>query len=175
MTSRDGETQRGTPAPVPERRDPLPHQYTVEVDDKACEHCERGQTWTVVGPDGAGIGESFADQADAEETCEMLNAAFEEGLRRAALGSAPARPAQVWQPIETLHTGDTVIGHYVQMPERWCRVGLGCLDANGEWLWHQDVPWGPATHWQPYIVPDPPVSASSGETPARPAQAREEA
>jgi hypothetical protein len=59
------------------------------------------------------------------------------------------RPSEDWQPIETAPKDhSTVIGYYLKLPERWIRVGLGCV-FHGEWMWHQDGPWGPATHWRP--------------------------
>jgi hypothetical protein len=61
-----------------------------------------------------------------------------------------------WRDITEAPHGRSLIGYCVKLPERWVRVGLGAKLANGEWLWHQDVEWGPATHWMPLHAP--PVS-----------------
>jgi hypothetical protein len=61
---------------------------------------------------------------------------------------------QQWQPIETARPNVTVtlIGYCLKLPERWVRVGMGSM-VQGEWMWHQDVPWEPATHWMPLPLP----------------------
>lgn len=67
--------------------------------------------------------------------------------------------ASGWQPIATAPTGRTLIGYTVKLPEQWVRVGLGAKSSlGGDWLWHQDVPWAPATHWMP--LPSPPRQAA---------------
>ena len=67
--------------------------------------------------------------------------------------------AATWQPIETAPHGKSLIGYTVKLPERWVRVGLGARLRDGTWLWHQDVEWGPATHWMP--LPAPPTRAEA--------------
>lgn len=57
--------------------------YKVKLDRAACTACGEGTLWTVVGPDGVAIGQSFADEVDAEETAGMLNAAYELGYNKA--------------------------------------------------------------------------------------------
>lgn len=56
--------------------------YTAFRETEPCHRCGEGESWTVKGPDGACIGQSWTgDEADlnAEETAQMLNAAFELG------------------------------------------------------------------------------------------------
>ena len=55
--------------------------YKVIVDKKPCPHCGEGMLWTVEGPDGICIGQSFMDFVDAEETAGTLNGAYELGLK----------------------------------------------------------------------------------------------
>jgi predicted regulator of Ras-like GTPase activity (Roadblock/LC7/MglB family) len=47
--------------------------YAVEVDQLGCKTCGHGRTWTVVGPDGVAIGQSFEDHADAEDLAALLS------------------------------------------------------------------------------------------------------
>jgi hypothetical protein len=54
--------------------------YRVIVDSSPCGHCGLGGSWTVEGPDGVAIGESFDEEADADETAELLNAVHEIGV-----------------------------------------------------------------------------------------------
>jgi hypothetical protein len=55
------------------------YPYFVEVDVNACPHCGRGQMWTVIGPDGNCVGDSFGGddgEINAGELAEMLNDAY---------------------------------------------------------------------------------------------------
>jgi hypothetical protein len=72
---------------------------------------------------------------------------------------------QGWRPIATALKGESVIGYTLKLPERWVRVGLGAVCSDGEWLWHQDVPWAPATHWRPLDPPLAPSASADGEQP----------
>lgn len=56
--------------------------YTAILETEACARCHEGETWTVKGPDGLCIGQSWAgDEAkcNAIETAEMLNGAYGHG------------------------------------------------------------------------------------------------
>lgn len=72
--------------------------YTVIIDDAPCEHCGRGITYTIVGPDGVAIGESWTDAEGAVEASEragQLNAAYALGQRNPAPPlEIPAAPAE---------------------------------------------------------------------------------
>jgi hypothetical protein len=62
----------------------VPDAYTAFKETDACARCHEGESWTVKGPDGVCIGQSWeGDDAEcnAEETAQMLNAAFEAGKR----------------------------------------------------------------------------------------------
>lgn len=59
-----------------ETRDP----YTVECDRGGCEICGSGATWTVVGPDGYALGQSFEDKEVAEDLAGYMNGAHEYAL-----------------------------------------------------------------------------------------------
>jgi hypothetical protein len=54
----------------------MKEQYFVEVDENGCSKCCNGRTWTIIGPDGDGVGKSFHDEEYAEEISEMLNRAY---------------------------------------------------------------------------------------------------
>ena len=56
--------------------------YTAFQETEPCKRCGEGESWTVKGPDGLCIGQSWTgDDAEchAEEAAQMLNAAFELG------------------------------------------------------------------------------------------------
>ena len=61
--------------------------YTVVVENLGCPHCNRGRTWTVLGPDGVAGSTSYEDVADAHSEAAMKNAAYHKG-QEAALPSA---------------------------------------------------------------------------------------
>jgi hypothetical protein len=64
------------------RNGPPAYQPFKETD--ACARCGEGESWTVKGPDGLCIGQSWEGEeaeCNAIETAEMLNAAFEAGKR----------------------------------------------------------------------------------------------
>ena len=68
------------------RDEPRSEAYTAVLETEACARCHEGETWTVKGPDGLCIGQSWAGdeaQCNALETAEMLNGAFETGKRSA--------------------------------------------------------------------------------------------
>jgi len=53
--------------------------YKAILETEACARCHEGETWTVKGPDGLCIGQSWAgDEAECNslETAEMLNGAY---------------------------------------------------------------------------------------------------
>lgn len=61
--------------------------YTAFKETDACARCHEGESWTVKGPDGACIGQSWeGDDAEcsAEEEAQALNAAFEAGKQTGA-------------------------------------------------------------------------------------------
>jgi hypothetical protein len=61
-----------------------PDAYTAFKETDACARCGEGESWTVKGPDGVCIGESWeGDNAEcsAEEMAQALNAAFEAGRK----------------------------------------------------------------------------------------------
>ena len=231
----------GTPAPVPERRDP---QYVVQGNH--CDTCDLTHSWYVIGPDGDSVGRVFLEEFRATEACDLWNAAFEEGMRRAALGSAPARPIAPAIDDEVLRDmrhpprvgGCHAEGWHLCTPEKQAPARPAQAWQGDDYLSYairqlsdaadkrEDAPASSAMHAMaarvalrleriplPHEVtqaweaeqprdcekwpcsfshhehatraeavkcaqsrqPSPPVSASSGETPARPAQAREEA
>lgn len=53
--------------------------YFVELDHSGCPKCSHDKTWTIIGPDSYGIGQSFTAASDAAELCELLNVAYEHG------------------------------------------------------------------------------------------------
>jgi hypothetical protein len=58
------------------------YAYEAVKDAPACPHCGEGESWSVKGPDGALIGQSWTGdnaECEAEEMAQMLNAAFEAG------------------------------------------------------------------------------------------------
>lgn len=50
--------------------------YFVEVDANGCGHCGAGRQWTVVGPDGVAIGQSFEDEEIADDIASYMNQAY---------------------------------------------------------------------------------------------------
>ena len=61
--------------------------YFIEVERPLCRYCKNPATWTVIGPDGYGIGQTFEHEVDAVEIADMLNDAYRRGTR----GKPPAR------------------------------------------------------------------------------------
>ena len=64
------------------RDEPKPEAYAAFKETDACVRCGEGETWTVKGPDGLCIGQSWeGDEAEcsALETAEMLNGAYRLG------------------------------------------------------------------------------------------------
>lgn len=63
---------------------PLPIKaYHVEIDpnNPGCPHCAEGKCWEVVDRKGTGIGgRTFGNREDADDFCEWLNMAHEEGV-----------------------------------------------------------------------------------------------
>ena len=57
--------------------------YFVECDKEGCERCGAERTWTVMTPpDGeTALGESWVSRDDAEHVAELLNEAFQEGMK----------------------------------------------------------------------------------------------
>lgn len=62
--------------------------YRPEIDQPSCDHCGRGATWHVVGPNNVADGRSWENEDDAEDLAAALNEAY-----RRALGDAAARNA----------------------------------------------------------------------------------
>ncbi len=52
--------------------------YWVELET-GCLACGRGREYRVIGPDDVAMGQTFEDEADAEEYAENLIAAYEAG------------------------------------------------------------------------------------------------
>jgi hypothetical protein len=69
---------------VPDEQTPVDNAYVAFRETEPCRRCGEGESWTVKGPDGSCIGQSWVG-ADAEcnatETAQMLNAAFELGRK----------------------------------------------------------------------------------------------
>ena len=64
--------------------------YVAFLETASCHRCGEGESWTVKGPDGACIGQSWTgDDADcnAEEAAQMLNVAYELGRAAVNPGS----------------------------------------------------------------------------------------
>lgn len=53
--------------------------YFVEVNNDGCSRCGHDRTWTVVGPDGVALGQSWVDEDDAQDVADWLNEAYEAG------------------------------------------------------------------------------------------------
>jgi hypothetical protein len=56
--------------------------YVAFRETEPCHRCGEGESWTVKGPDGACIGQSWTGEdaeCNAEETAMALNAAYELG------------------------------------------------------------------------------------------------
>ena len=66
--------------------------YHVEVELDGCANCGAGKRWTVIGPDDTAVGIMFygEDRCDADELCEMLNGAAEEGRKVERLRASPS-------------------------------------------------------------------------------------
>lgn len=54
--------------------------YYVDIDEKGCTHCGRGENYVVLGPDDVAFGTTFEDRDDAEELAGMLTDAYTAGL-----------------------------------------------------------------------------------------------
>ena len=66
--------------------------YRVEADGRPmCDICGHGQSWTVVGPDGVEISQSFDNRDEAEDVAAHMNEAW-----NAALDSVAVEPE--WFP-----------------------------------------------------------------------------
>lgn len=68
----------------PEAAIPVNGSYEVILEKSACPHCGRGESWTVKGPDDVLIGQSWEGpegECEADETSQMLNAAYELGKK----------------------------------------------------------------------------------------------
>lgn len=62
--------------------------YTAFQETEPCKRCGDGESWTVKGPDGACIGQSWTGdnaECNAEEEAQALNAAYEAGRRSVLL------------------------------------------------------------------------------------------
>jgi hypothetical protein len=95
--------------------------------------------------------------------CDDVTTEWLTGLLREA--AAALSPQPPWQPIETApKDARTLIGYGLKLPERWVRVGLGTY-FQGDWMWHEDVPWAPATHWMPLVCPEREGSVLSPSSP----------
>ncbi len=58
---------------------PNDEPFFVEVEKNGCELCGHGKQWTVVGPDGVAIGQSFEDEELAADIAEYMNQGFHAG------------------------------------------------------------------------------------------------
>lgn len=56
--------------------------YFVEVGETGCSDCGAGRTYTVVGPDGVAIGQSWEEEDEAAEMASRLNEAFYIGIHK---------------------------------------------------------------------------------------------
>ena len=93
-------------------------------------------------------------EGEGEYGCPGLTCPGVQRLLKFAAAAFALGQSSRWQPIETLPHGRSLIGYVVKLPERWVRVGLGAKLRSGEWLWHQDVDWAPATHGMLPALPD---------------------
>lgn len=59
--------------------------YIVNVNSTMCKKCGEGQTWSVIGPDGLGMGKTFDDETDAWDFAANLNWAYEAGKKATGL------------------------------------------------------------------------------------------
>lgn len=53
--------------------------YTVEQEDAGCSHCFSKRSYTIVGPDGVGIGRAWEDAMEVAVLADLLNEAFQQG------------------------------------------------------------------------------------------------
>jgi hypothetical protein len=60
--------------------EPAKNPFKVEKDVSGCPQCGHGDMWTIVGPHGTQIGQSWGDQELVEDICQYMNEAFEAGL-----------------------------------------------------------------------------------------------
>lgn len=63
-----------------------PGAYKALQETEPCHRCGEGETWSVKGPDGAWIGQSWTgenSEYDAGEMASALNAAYELGMEAA--------------------------------------------------------------------------------------------
>lgn len=58
--------------------------YTVEIDLQGCSGCGTEVGYMVVGPDGVEESAIYNDRRAAEEIAELMNSAYEQGIRAAA-------------------------------------------------------------------------------------------
>lgn len=77
----------GRSAPMPDPTGARPSErepYRVEVEREECAKCKTGTLYTVEGPNGVCIGQSFYDRVDAEECAVELNGVHERAESRLA-------------------------------------------------------------------------------------------
>jgi len=61
------------------RNSKIDEPYFVEVDDLGCSRCGHNRTWTIVGPDGTAVGQSWGDFHEASFIVDLANEAFANG------------------------------------------------------------------------------------------------
>lgn len=67
---------------LPDVQTPVDDPYVAFRETEPCKRCGEGESWTVKGPDGACIGQSWTGdnaECNAEEEAQALNAAYELG------------------------------------------------------------------------------------------------
>ena len=110
------------------------------------------------GPDVRGIIEAMGFDPTSHHNALVCAYCNPDRLTLASPAPLPDAAPVAWLPIEGApRDSRPLIGYRLKLPERWIRVGLG-TNLDGDWMWSQDVPWEPATHYQLFV---PPVSAMS--------------
>lgn len=56
--------------------------YQVVLDEPECEKCGSGATWGIKDDEGVYLGQSFIEESDAYELCNLLNTVFMRGYIR---------------------------------------------------------------------------------------------
>lgn len=126
--------------------------YRVVVAENPCAHCQRGEQFAVVGPDGVELGRTFDDEADADEYAAHLNAAYIEGQQASAtdavarIGAERARQLSEWSPAHDDGHADGSLAGAAAM--------LALEHTDGEFLWvNYDQHWLATFHDKHVLTP----------------------